>query len=217
MKYSTVLFDLDGTLLDTSEGIMFGASYTASRIGAPELSVGQQKSFIGPPIIESFMRECSLTEDKAREAVEIYRQRYMEKGLYEATQYELIKELLIALKYKKCSTAVATLKRDDLAKMILKNFGLSDHFDTIIGIDEKDTHSKSDIISMCLKEMGQTNLNKVVLIGDSIYDSIGAEEVGIDFIAVTYGYGFKDKIEANESKNVFIAENVSEIIKYLNV
>lgn len=215
MKYSTVIFDLDGTLLDTSEGIMAGARYTANIVGSPELTIDQQKSFIGPPVVDSFIRECGLSASKAREAVEIYRQRYKEKGLYEAKHYIGVKELLLRLKEKECKTAVATLKRDDFAKEILNHFELNEYFDVIKGIDNQDSHSKSDIILMCLKELAQTDISKVVLIGDSIYDAIGAEQVGIDFIAVTYGYGFKNHIDASQSKNIFIAENVDNIIKHL--
>lgn len=215
MRYSTVIFDLDGTLLDTSEGIMLGASYTANIMGAPKLTIEQQKSFIGPPLIDSFIRECGFTENEARKAVKLYRDRYNEKGLYEAKHYNKVKELLASIKGKKYKTAVATLKRNDFAKKIIKHFELSQYFNAINGIDNKDTHSKSDIISMCLKEVEQSDLSKVVMIGDSIYDAIGAEEVGIDFIAVTYGYGFKNKEEASQSKNVFIAQNVDDIIKYL--
>lgn len=217
MKYSTVIFDLDGTLLDTSEGIMKGACFTASIMGAPDLTLDQQKSFIGPPIIDSFIRECNFTTSMAKEAVEIYRQRYKEKGIYEAKNYNLVKELLMALKEENVLTAVATLKRDDFSKEILKHFGLSECFNVIKGIDERDTHSKSDIILMCLKELEQDDLSKVVLIGDSIYDAIGAEQVGIDFIAVTYGYGFNDKSDAQDCTNVFIAEKIEEIYKYLNL
>ncbi|GGI16640.1 HAD hydrolase-like protein [Gottfriedia solisilvae] len=217
MKYSTVIFDLDGTLLDTSEGIMVGASYTASKMGVSELTSEQQRSFIGPSPYHSFIRECGFTESKAREAVEIYRQRYKEKGLYEAKHYGFVKELLKALKDKEYKTGVATLKRDDLAKEILMNFELSIYIDSINGIDDMDTLSKSDIILMCLNELRQNDLSKVVLIGDSVHDAIGAEQVGIDFIAVTYGFGFKNKEEVSASKNVFIAESVEEIIKYLNL
>jgi phosphoglycolate phosphatase len=216
MKYSTVIFDLDGTLLDTSEGIMAGARYTASKMGSLELSIEQQKSFIGPPVMDSFIRECGLTSSDARKAVEIYRQRYKEQGLYEAKQYEQVKELLITLKEKEMKTGVATLKRDDFAKSILRHFELSSYLDCIVGIDDQDTHSKSDIILMCLKELKESNFSKVVLIGDSTFDAIGAEQVGIDFIAVTYGYGFKNKQEANNVKNIFIAQNVADLINYLS-
>jgi len=215
MKYSTIIFDLDGTLLDTSEGIMTGASYTANKMGADQLTIEQQKSFIGPPIMDSFIRQCGFSTTLAREAVEIYRQRYAEKGLYEAKHYNEMKELLVSLKNMKCQTAVATLKRDDFAKKIVDYFELSSYLDTIFGIDEQDTHSKSDIIRLCLKELGENDLSKVVMIGDSIFDAIGAEEVGIDFIAVTYGYGFKDSEDASRCRNVFIAEDVKEILKYL--
>lgn len=213
MKYSTIIFDLDGTLLDTSEGIMVGASYTANKMGVNSLTSQQQKSFIGPPIIDSFIRECGFTTSKAREAVRIYRQRYEEKGLYEAKHYNQIKQLLVELKEKKYKTAVATLKRDDFAKKILDHFELSSYFDSIVGIDEQDTHSKAEIILKCLKEIGEQDHSKVVMVGDSIYDAIGAKQVGIDFIAVTYGFGFEGKHDASGCKNVFIAESVNELFR----
>ncbi|NHC43554.1 HAD hydrolase-like protein [Bacillus sp. MM2020_1] len=215
MKYSTIIFDLDGTLLDTSEGIMAGASYTANKMGLLDLSTEQQKSFIGPPVMDSFIRECGFTVNQARQAVEIYRQRYKEKGLYEAKHYNQVKELLITLKKEEYKTGVATLKRDDFAKSILKHFELSNYLDCIKGIDDQDIHSKSDIIKMCLKELNEEDLSNVVLIGDSIYDAMGADQVGIDFIAVTYGYGYKDKQEADKVRNVLVAENVIDIINYL--
>lgn len=217
MKYSTVIFDLDGTLLDTSEGIMVGASYTANKMGGPNLTITQQKSFIGPSPFYSFIRECGYNESEAREAVEIYRERYKEKGQFEAKHYEFIHELLVTLKEKEYKTAVATLKRDDLAKEILLNFELKSYFDSINGIDEMDTLSKADIIQMCLNDLQQNDLSEVVLIGDSIHDAVGAEHAGVDFIAVTYGYGFKSKEEVIDSKNVFIAENVKDIIKFLDL
>ena len=186
-------------------------------MGASELTIDQQTSFIGPPLVDSFIRECGFSENDARKAVELYRQRYKERGLYEAKHYHQIKELLILINENNCNTAVATLKRDDFAKEIIQHFELSPYFNSINGIDDKDTHSKSDIILMCLKELEQDDFSKVVMIGDSIYDAIGAEEAGIDFIAVTYGYGFKNKEEASQVKNVFIAENVSDIIRFLNI
>jgi phosphoglycolate phosphatase len=217
MKYSTVIFDLDGTLLDTSEGIMSCTRYTAEKLGIEQLTIEQQKSFIGPPIIDSFMRECGLSINKAKEAVEIYRQYYKEKGLFKAKNYNGIKELLLSIRRENCKTAVATLKRDDFAKEILAHFGLYDYFNVIKGIDEEDIHSKTDILLMCLKELEQEDLSKVLLIGDSVYDAIGAEQIGIDFICVTYGYGYKNKKEANESRNVFVAEKVDDIISFLNI
>lgn len=217
MKYNYVIFDLDGTLLDTSEGIMNGVSYTANVLQIPELTIDQKKSFIGPPLVNSFIREFNLNENEAKKAVGIYRERYRIKGLYEAKQYTNIKSILKSLTDKGYKTAVATLKRDDLANEIIRHFNLSQYFDLIKGIDEHDTYSKADIILMCLKEIKENDLSKVVLIGDSSYDAEGAAEVGIDFIAVTYGFGYKNKQEANQNKNVFVAESVDNIREYLNV
>ncbi len=215
MKYSTIIFDLDGTLLDTSQGIMECANYTANKMGIHKLTVDQQKSFIGPPLMDSFINVCGFSENEAKKAVNLYRERYKEKGILEANHYDQIKELLILINEKKCKSAVATLKRDDFAKKIINHFGLSPYFHSIHGIDDEDAHNKSDIILMCLKEIEQIDLSEVVMIGDSIYDAIGADQLNIDFIAVTYGYGFKNKEDASRIKNVFIAEKVNDIIKYL--
>lgn len=217
MKYSTIIFDLDGTLLDTSEGIMVGASYAAHRMGVPELTIEQQRSFIGPPILDSFMRECGLTKTEAEIAVSVYRERYKEKGIYEAKHYHQIEDLLVLLKNKGCKLAVATLKMDRFAKEILQSFGLFDYFDSINGIDEKDTLSKKDIIQMCLNEMESYDLSQAVLIGDTIFDAVGAKEAGIDFIGVTYGFGLKGNKELEQTESVFIAENVKDIMRYLEV
>ncbi|WP_449621681.1 HAD hydrolase-like protein [Robertmurraya sp. Marseille-Q9965] len=217
MKYSTIIFDLDGTLLDTSEGIMVGASYTVQKLGIAELTMDQQKSFIGPPLLESFMRECGLTKNEAEIAVSLYRERYQKKGLYEAKHYHQMEELLFLLKKKGFKLAVATLKMDRFAKEILEYFGLLHYFDSINGIDEKDTLSKKDIIQLCLKEIEEYDYSKVVLIGDSIFDAIGAKEAGIDFIGVTYGFGFKAKEDIEQVDAVFTAKSVKDIMGYLEV
>lgn len=215
MRYETVLFDLDGTLLDTSEGIIKGVEHTLSEMGLPQLPLERCKSFIGPPILSSFIRECSLSETDARRAVEIYRHRYKEVGLYESKKYKYIKQLLLNLKNNYCTISIATLKREDFAKKLMKHFSLYDYFDSIRGIDKNDSLTKKDIILQCLNDLKQTDYRKAVFIGDSEYDAMGAQEAGVDFIPVTYGFGFINKEEASRYKNVFIAENPKKLLYYL--
>ncbi|MCU9612314.1 HAD hydrolase-like protein [Caldibacillus lycopersici] len=215
MKYTTILFDLDGTLIDTSEGIIKCASFTLKKLNKPELTIDQYQSFIGPPLKQSFISLCGFNEKQANDAVEIYRNRYNDKGLYEAKLYHNMEELLRFLKNNQINIGVATLKRDDLAKKIIHHFGISNYFHSINGIDENDSYSKADIITICLNEIGERQHSKVLLIGDSVYDSIGAEQVGIDFCAVTYGFGFKNRKVANETKNVYIANDVAELKQFL--
>ncbi|MDF2986005.1 MAG: haloacid dehalogenase superfamily [Eubacterium sp.] len=215
MRYETVLFDLDGTLLDTSEGIVKGVEHTLKLMGLPLLSSEQCKTFIGPPVLNSFIRECSMSEAAARSAVEIYRKRYKEKGLYQSKKYKNIKQLLVNLKKNNCKISIATLKREDFAKTIMNHFGLFSYFDSIRGIDQNDSLTKKDIIVSCLEDLKQIDYSKAVFIGDSEYDAEGAREAGIDFIPVTYGFGFKNEVEADRYSNVFIAKNPKSLSDYL--
>jgi phosphoglycolate phosphatase len=214
MIYSTVIFDLDGTLLDTSEGIINCVSYTIDYLDLPSLTIEQKKSFIGPPLLHSYMRECGLTEQQARDAVEVYRDRYEKKGVYQAKLYENIKPLLARLKRQNIKTGVATLKRHDLAIQILEHFDLKKYLDAIKGIDDKDSLSKADILNSCMKDLEITDFTKAVLIGDSKHDEIGADEIGIDFIAVRYGFGFQDDEDLENLRTVFKAMDVNQLTNF---
>lgn len=190
-KYDAIIFDLDGTLLNTSEGIVKCVEHASFTLNLPKLTMDRKLSFVGPPLLESFKREFALNEPEAKEAVEVYRKRYSSEGLFEASVYGGIEELLFYLKERGYLLAVATLKREDFAKRILEHFQLSACFDVIVGIDNDDSLTKADTIRLALEKIGVSNINKVLMVGDSEYDKIGADLVGTDFCAVMYGFGFK--------------------------
>jgi phosphoglycolate phosphatase len=214
-RYSTVLFDLDGTLLDTSEGIINGVEHTAKKLGLPTISRERMFSFIGPPVLESFVREFKISIEKAKEAVQIYRTRYEEKGLYEAKRYKNIENILDSLKKIGMHLGIATLKRDDFAKKIISHFSMSSYFECVFGIDSNDTKSKSEIIKSCIVKMSQNEKAQIVYIGDSEYDAMGAQEAGIDFIAVTYGFGFKDAVDAQAWNPIAVVQSVENLLQIL--
>ncbi|RAQ30484.1 phosphoglycolate phosphatase [Hydrogeniiclostridium mannosilyticum] len=189
--YKTVLFDLDGTLLDTSKGILGAVKYAQQQMNLPSLPDSRLREFIGPPPVESYKRIFGVDEAIAQQAAFFHRKYGSERGLFEAQHYPGISELLQNLKNSGRFLGVATLKREDTAQKILAHFNLKQYFDVIAGIDTKEQLSKSDIIQAALKEMGQTNAS-AVLIGDSQYDAEGAEKAGVSFIGVTYGFGFSD-------------------------
>ena len=189
--YKTVLFDLDGTLLDTSKGILGAVKYAQQQMNLPSLTDSRLREFIGPPPVESYKRIFGVDEAIAQQAAFFHRKYGSEHGLFEAQHYPGISELLQNLKNSGRFLGVATLKREDTAQKILAHFNLKQYFDVIAGIDTKEQLSKSDIIQAALKEMGQTNAS-AVLIGDSQYDAEGAEKAGVSFIGVTYGFGFSD-------------------------
>lgn len=190
-KYNTFIFDLDGTLLNTSEGIVKCVEHTISILSLEEIDISAKLNFVGPPLVESFRREFCLSEELAKEAVKVYRQRYSEQGLFEAIIYPGMPEVLKYLKSQGSKILIATLKREDFAVRIMNHFGILDYFDTIVGIDMSDSLTKADTIRIGLQRIGVSSIDNVLMIGDSEYDRIGAIEVGIDFCAVTYGFGFK--------------------------
>ena len=189
MKYKAVLFDLDGTLMDTSPGIIHCYNTTALNYGKEERPSDCFRNIIGGTLPDNFKKHYSFTDDNVREAVEFYRKEYEVNGIHMAEVYKGIPELLSCLKENGIFTAIATLKREDFAVNMMKEFGLYEKFDVIKGMDKADTKTKSSIIDECL---GIFNISpsEAVLIGDSKSDASGAEKSGVDFIGVTYGWGF---------------------------
>lgn len=213
-KYSLVLFDLDGTLFDTSCGIIKSVEATVEALGdtiiAKEIGV---KSFIGPPIEYIFHNILQYDEDKTIKAAKIFREIYPSKFLYEAKEYDGISELLLMLKGSGVKVGVATNKRERYTLKLLDHFGLLNKIDIIHGTDEKGKYTKTDTINLCIKNMS-ANKRGAVMIGDSHQDALGAREAGVDFIAVTYGYGFKSAAEAERFCPEKICDSVQELIEY---
>lgn len=205
----TVIFDLDGTLMDTSEGLILSINDTINRFGLNDLSIEKKRTFIGPPIIKSFKETYNLSDEKATEISNYFRDIYKNTYLYQAKVYDGIYELLDILKKSGKKIAVATYKRDDYAKMILNHFNISKYCDFIQGADFENKLSKSDIVKICIDEL-KANKKSTVLIGDSMNDLIGARESNIDFIAVTYGFG-----KFSEKENIKQVDSADKLIEYI--
>ena len=144
--YKLILFDLDGTLADTSEGIMNCCKQTLLKIGYGEPSEKELKKAVGAKLIKTFMNVFGLDEKTALECVVLYRMQYAIQGIFEAVLYEDMKQTLQALKTKGYKLAVATLKEERLANMLLENLGIADCFEVIHGSNKKDDISTENII-----------------------------------------------------------------------
>lgn len=186
-----IIFDLDGTLLDTSEGSIKSIDFTIKRMGYAPISEETKRSFIGPPIFNSLQSTYHLSDDEAHKATEVFREAYKHKFLYEARIYDGIVPLLQTLCDKGYILAVASYKRDDYCKMLVQYFGLDVYFQCVLGSDSNNTLTKADIIRQCMQECNNTQAQNTLLVGDSAHDALGAQTLGLDFIAVTYGFGFK--------------------------
>lgn len=198
MNYKGILFDLDGTLTASGEGITRSVQYALEKMGKPELGKDRKKLeiFVGPPLLEQFMNYGGFSEEEAAEAVKYYRERYSVTGIFENKPYPGVKELLEGLKEKGLVLAVASSKPDQMVKIVLKHFHLDTYFDVILGSDiSRPRMTKAEVIMQVLEKMNCLDKrNQVIMVGDRHYDVLGAKEAGLSCIGVTYGYGTKEEL-----------------------
>ncbi len=212
MSYKLVVFDMDGTLADTSEGILNSHRYAHKMMERPEPTAEELAGVIGGPLLQTYQTRFAFSEADAKEAVRQYRQWYAENGIYQAKLYDGMKELLINLKVQGFKLGVATLKAERFAKVMLKNMGVFSLFDVIYGVDENDKRTKAELIQLCMTTIG-VNKADTVMIGDSVHDLKGAEEAGVSFIGVSYGFGFNG---VSKLENISVCNTVVELLSTIN-
>lgn len=214
MKYDHIMFDLDGTLMDTSKGVLKSVQHTIDMLGLPTISQDLLKKFIGPPIEKSFEEYMGLSSGRAAEAAAIFRKVYPEMYLYEAEFYKNMEKLIADLKNAGAVISVATYKRESYTCKLLKHFNIYDTFDHVIGSDDAGKMTKTDIINKCIS-LSNVDRSKAVMIGDTKHDAASAQEAAVDFIAVTYGFGFKNDSDVNEYENIFVCDDVDSLNSFL--
>ena len=189
----SILFDLDGTLTDSGEGIINCAILALEHFGCPIPSREALRVFVGPPLHESFIKH-GVPEDKAEEAVAIYRSRYIPIGKYENTPYPGIRELLERLKEEGHRLYVATSKPEGMSVDILEHFDLAKYFTRICGASMDTSRTNKDaVIAYLLNECGAQE--NAVMVGDTAFDVLGAKVHGIPTIGVSWGYGTVEDME----------------------
>ena len=185
--YTHVLFDLDGTLTDSSLGITKCAQLALHHFGIEVEDLKELNVFIGPPLRETFPK-FGIPEDKVEEAISIFRSRYTTVGKFENVPYEGIKELLETLNQHHVHCYVATSKLENTAKEILDKFDLSKYFDCIAGAStDSSRDSKEQVIRYLFKKV--EDIKDAVMVGDTIFDIEGAKKTGVDSIGVSWGFG----------------------------
>lgn len=193
MRYEAILFDLDGTLTASGEGITKSVQYALRKMGREEQGQDLKKLevFVGPPLLEQFMKFCGISQEEAKKAVSYYRERYNVTGIYENQPYEGIRELLEALQKKGYRLAVASSKPDKMVHVVTDYFQLTPFFEVILGSDiERPKMTKAEVIEQVLETMKLTEKrDRVLMVGDRFHDVEGAAKTGLSCLGVTYGYG----------------------------
>ena len=191
-----LLFDLDGTLTESGEGIIRSVQYALEKMGKPETDVQKLRSFIGPPLIPQFMSFSGMTREEAGQAVQFYRE-------------------LQTLTDRGYVLSVASSKPEHYVRQILEHFGLTPFFHEIVGatMDEKRTE-KADVIEEALKRLGLSDQrDRAIMVGDKEHDVLGAQKAGIPCVAVTYGYGSEK--ELGQVSPWRLVSSVAELGEYL--
>ena len=227
MRKKYILFDLDGTLTDSSEGITKSVQYALDKLGITENDEAVLKRYIGPPLDESFAKFHGLSREDALKAVNYYRERYKDTGIYENRLFDGIKELLSSLKKEGYITALATCKPEPFALKILEHFNLSKYFTVACGSNLDGTRKyKNEIIEEVFARLnrleGNGELTEAVLdemkadsimVGDRKDDIYGAHNADIEAVGVRFGYAADGELE--EAGADYIVNTVFELIALL--
>ncbi len=195
--YKAVLFDLDGTLTESGEGITKSVQYALEKLGKPAPSLEELRVFVGPPLMEQFMKFADLDEETARQAVIYYRERYTTTGIFENRVYPGIEKMLRTLKEKGYILAVASSKPEKFVLQILEHFNLRGYFKEIVGSEMDGSRtSKAEVVEEALRRLKLSGQREqVLMVGDKEHDILGARACGIECLAVDYGYGTREELE----------------------
>ena len=206
-----ILFDLDGTLTESGEGIIKSVEYALEKLGVTENDPENLKRYVGPPLKESFMKFSGLNEEQAEQGIGYYRERYTKVGMFENCLYPQIPELLEVLKINDKILGVASSMPEIFVNQILEHFGIAQYFQVIVGSELDGRRSKKEevIEEALLRLHMQTERDKVLMVGDKEQDVNGARSCGLQCIGVAYGYGTRE--ELSQAGAVYIADTVEDL------
>ena len=212
-----LLFDLDGTLTDPKVGITTCVQYALSHFGIDEPDLNKLEPFIGPPLKNSFMEFYNMDETQAQAAVDKYRERFRDTGIFENKVYTGVPEMLKTLNAKGLQLAVASSKPTVFVERILEHFDIAKYFKAVVGSELDGTRVEKDqVVEEALRLLfggKPVEKEKVYMIGDRRFDVEGARAQGVESVGVTYGYGSLEELK--EAKADYIVRSVDELQKFL--
>jgi phosphoglycolate phosphatase len=214
--YTAVLFDLDGTIVDSAPGITATLAATFERMGLPVPTPADLLAYVGPPILDSFRDLAGFDAETSERALSIYRPLYLEKGAFDATVYPGVEGVLQAIHASPMRLSLATSKPERPATLILTHYGLAGYFDELTGASDDEVRSKkADVVAEALRRLAAdgADLSNPVMIGDRIHDVEGAAVHGVPTIFVTWGYG----APSEAAGAVSIADDAGELRRLLGL
>ena len=216
-----ILFDLDGTITDSSEGITKSVQHALKKLGIEENDQAMLRRFIGPPLDESFEKFYGFDKEKALKAVDYYRERYSDKGIYENVLFDGIADMLEGLKCDGYIISLATCKSAIYVPRILEYFNVDKYFDVAVGseLEGGERRHKNQVIDEVFVRLAAAGLadtgslsetkSQSIMIGDRKDDILGAKASGIDSMGVRYGFAEEQELEIAGAD--YIVETVEDI------
>ena len=212
--FSCILFDLDGTIVDSAPGITATLAYTFERLGMPVPSPADLVAYVGPPIMDSFRDLAGFDLPLAHRALEIYRAQYIKTGVFDATVYPGVEDVLREIHDRGVPLSLATSKPEKPATLILEHYGLLKYFDVVTGASEDEVRSaKKDVVEEALRRLTAigADISRPVMVGDRHHDVVGAAAHDVPTIFVRWGYGSP----AEEVGTIGVATTAEELLGLL--
>jgi phosphoglycolate phosphatase len=214
--YTAVLFDLDGTIVDSAPGITATLAFTFEKLGLPIPSPAELLKYVGPPILDSFRDLAHFTPLQSQQALDIYRVQYLATGVFDATVYDGVTGVLRTIHEADVPLSLATSKPETPATLILEHYDLARYFDELTGASDDEVRSaKADVVEEALRrlDVGGADLSRPVMVGDRIHDIHGAAAHDVPTIYVTWGYGSP----AEQAGAVAVANTAAELLGELGL
>lgn len=215
-KYDLILFDVDGTLTDSGEGITKSVQYTLEKYGIIEPDLNNLRKFIGPPLIDSFMKYYGFSKEESVRARNIFNERYQPIGWMENRPYDGIEAVLDELQKAGIMMGVATSKPEGVANKVLEYFDLKKYFSVICAAPNNGLNGeKPGRIRAAIEEARALGCEakNVIMVGDTRFDVLGAHECGIPCVGVTWGFAVEGEFEACDTE--FVVDTMEELLNIL--
>ena len=209
-----IFFDLDGTVVNSEEGILQGIKIAMDKYGYDIPNYSVLRKCIGPPFSVSFPEIFNVSEDDYPMVLKEYRDFYESGGMYKCCAYKGIEELLLALVNRGYSINICSSKPENSCKAVLDYLGLSKYFSDIVGATKDGRiDTKAQVIEECFRRAPWKKKEETILIGDTKFDADGAIESDLTCIGITWGFGTKEELLNAGAKAVF--DTCEEELEYV--